>query len=212
MTARAKTEPPAARPLMPAERKLLLEMEAVRDLLRDVAELAGDEELRLDTIEGETGLHEAIGRVLLSIDEDTILLAGIKARKKELDERESRIKAGVERKRALIERAMMAAEIKTLPLPIATLSLSRRAPGVVVTDEAAIPAEFFVQPPAPPPQVDTKSLAARLRERADAVEAAHALPDAEARLAALEAAGLAYPPIPGATLDNGSVSLTVRRK
>jgi len=197
---------------LPPERKLLLEMEAVRTLLKDVAALADDDALRLDAIEGETGFNEAVAQVLLSIDEDEIILAGIKARKVDLNTREARFKARMERKRALIERAMMDAEINTLQLPLATLSLVRRAPGVVVTDEAAIPSEYFVQPPAPPPALDTRALAARLRERAAAVEAAHALPSPEERLAALEAAGRRHPPIPGATLDNGSASLTVRPK
>lgn len=74
-----------------------------------------------------------------------------------------------------------------MKLPTATLTLSTRAPGLIVTDEADIPAKYWVEQPRPAPKLDKKALTADLREENAA-------------------------PIPGATLDNGSFSLTVRRK
>ena len=91
----------------------------------------------------------------------------------------------VERVRALIERAMVTLDLPTLRLPTATLSVAKRKPGLVVTDESAIPTRFYVQPDPPPPKLDKRALL-------------QALNDNEA--------------IPGAALDNGSISLTVRRR
>lgn len=188
--------------------------EAVKQLRADLATLGAgdDEELALDAIEGETSFLEAISAVLHSIDDDDVLLKGIKARKEELTERERRIKAGIERKRALIERAMTIAETPKLTLPIATLSLARRPPSLVVTSEPDIPAAYWRQPEAPPPELDKAALTERLRARAGAIEAAGKIEDADERRKSVAAADAAYPPIPGAELDNGSCSLTVRRK
>ena len=188
--------------------------EAVKALRADLAAAGAgdDEDLALDAIEGETGFLEAVAAVLLSIDEDAVLLAGIKARKEELTERERRIKAGVERKRAMIERAMTIAETPKLTLPIATLSLARRPPGLAVIDEAMIPATFWRTPAPPPPELDRTALTERLRERAKAVAEALAAEGPAERAKALAAANAAHPPIAGVDLDNGSASLTIRRK
>jgi len=197
-----------------ADYALHRQTEAVKALRADLAAAGAgdDEDLALDAIEGETGFLEAVAAVLLSIDEDAVLLAGIKARKEELTERERRIKAGVERKRAMIERAMTIAETPKLTLPIATLSLARRPPGLAVIDEAMIPATFWRTPVPPPPELDRTALTERLRERAKAVAEALGNDDPAERAKALAAANAAHPPIAGVDLDNGSVSLTVRRR
>jgi hypothetical protein len=92
--------------------------------------------------------------------------------------------ARIERLRAAIERAIVMSEMPTpLKLPAATVSVAKRKPGVVIDNEAEIPSRFFVEPPPPAPKLDKKALAAALAEGA----------------------------IPGAHLDNGSMSLTIRR-
>ena len=80
---------------------------------------------------------------------------------------------------------MVLTEQPALRLPSATISVTRRPPGLVIADEADIPAQFWVQPDPPAPKLDKKALLAALNDNQV---------------------------IPGAGLDNGSVSLTVRRK
>ncbi len=80
-------------------------------------------------------------------------------------------------------------------------------PDVVVTTEADIPAEFFVPQPPPPPKLDKAALKEALKRRETKIEFAASLKDAEER--ARELASI--PPIPGAALNNGSVSLQIRR-
>lgn len=169
-----------------AEYSLRREADAARDLMALLREQGadGDDELVSDAIEGETNLIEAVQAALDEIDDAEVLILGGKAKIEQIGSRVAGEEKRVERLRAAIERAMVAAEQPTLRLATATLSISRRKPGVVIDSEADIPARFFVQPPAPPPKVDKKALAEALAAEA----------------------------VPGAHLDNGSVSLTVRRK
>jgi hypothetical protein len=174
---------------MPAavEFDLRRQTEAARDLiatLRDQGE-AGDDDLVSDTVEGETGLLEAITAALDEIDEAEVLILGGKAKIEQIGSRIASEERRIERLRAAIERAIITTDMPTpIKLPTATISIAKRKPGVVIDNEAAIPSRFFVQPPAPPPKIDKKALAEALA--AGGVEGAH--------------------------LDNGSISLTVRRK
>jgi hypothetical protein len=169
------------------EHQLRRQTEAARDLLADLRGegLDEDAEFREDMVEGETDIHAAIAAALTEIDEAEVLILGGKAKIEQIAGRVAMEEKRVERVRALIERAMVTLDLPTLRLPTATLSVAKRKPGLIVTDESAIPSRFFVQPDPPAPRLDKKALLA-------------ALNDNEA--------------IPGAGLDNGTVSLTVRRK
>lgn len=169
------------------EHALRRQTEAARDLLANLSAegVSDDEELVADVIEGETGIHEAIGAALDEIDEAEILIEGGKVKAAKLQSRIATEERRIERIRAAIERAMVTLDLPTIRLPTATISIAKRKPGLVVGDESAIPSRFWVQPDPPAPRLDKKALLA-------------ALNDNEA--------------IPGASLDNGSVSLTVRRQ
>lgn len=172
---------------MDVEFTIRKQTEAARDLIADLRQDGADDDAELvaDSIEGETGFNEAIAAALDEIDNCEALALGLKAKEAEFSGRRSGIEKRVERIRAAIERALVMIELaEPLRLPTATLSISRRKPGVVIEDEAAIPSRFFVQPDPPAPKLDKKALAEAL------------------------AAG----PVDGAKLDNGSISLTVRRR
>lgn len=168
------------------EYQLRRQTEAARSLLKDLRNDGEDDaELMADTIEGETDLLEAIGEALDANDEDEALAIGLKAKEEAFASRRAAITKRIERRTALIERAMLETEQTTLRLPTATLTLSKRAPGLVIANEADIPARFWVEQERPAPKLDKNALKAALKENQI---------------------------IPGATLDNGSVSLTVRKK
>lgn len=171
------------------EHSMRRQTEAAKALLVDLRNQGADDDADLvaDTIEGETSLLEAVAECVNEIDECDIQEAGLKAKIAELEGRLKTVGNRKDRIRALIEQAMLQTDQMSMKLPTATLSLSKRAPGLIVTDEADIPAKYWVDQPRPAPKLDKKALTADLRE---------------------ENAG----PIPGATLDNGSFSLTVRRK
>lgn len=152
---------------------------ALRESLRQLGE-DGDETLLLDSIEGETSLLEAIDRLLLQIAEDEALAEGVRLAVAELESRSHRFHKRAEGRRAVIEQALMIAELTKLERPTATLSLVNRPPKVEVSEEADIPAEFW-NPGIP--KLDRKALLAALKE------------------------GRA---VPGACLSNSAPSLTIR--
>ncbi|MGF6253819.1 siphovirus Gp157 family protein [Ensifer sp. LBL] len=171
------------------EHSVRRQTEAAKALLVDLRKRGADDDAELvaDTIEGETNLIEALAKAVTELDECDVLVTGLKTKEAEFEARRKAIENRAERIRALIEQAMLATDQVSLKLPTATLSLSKRAPGLIVTDEADIPAKYWVEQPRPAPKLDKKSLTDALREKNAAA-------------------------IPGATLDNGSFSLTVRRK
>lgn len=121
---------------------VMKEAHAVRALV-EAFDAAKDEEIRLALAEGETNLIEAITGVLVSLDDDAALVAGLKDRLKVLSERLRRVESRIEYKRAAIEQAMLIADLSTIETSVATVSLKKTPRQIVITDEAAIPSEFW---------------------------------------------------------------------
>lgn len=161
-----------------------------------------DAELVADTIEGETSLFEAVDAVLDRIADAEVMLEGLNVVIARLDARKARYEARIKTDRTLLEQALTIAELPKLERPAATLSISTRAPSLVLTEESDIPAKYWK---AGAPTLDKKALAADLTDRAKALAN---LPEDEAQRAALIAS---LPDIPGAALSNGAPSLTIRR-
>ncbi|MDW9445631.1 hypothetical protein GOA75_11055 [Sinorhizobium meliloti] len=169
------------------EHSMRRQTEAAKALLVDLRNQGADDDAELvaDTIEGETNLMEAIEEAIAELDECDVLVTGLKAKEAEFEARRKATEKRAERIRALIEQAMLATDQTSLKLPTATLSLTKRAPGLIVNSEADIPSRFFVEQERPAPKLDKKALAAAIK---------------------------AGEQVPGANLDNGSISLSVRRK
>src|SRR5690606_3868992 len=104
------------------EYTLRKETEAAKALLVDLRTFE-DDDLVTDAIEGETGLLEAIAEALEANDEDEVLVVGLKAKEEAFASRRKGIEARIERRRALIERAMLETEQMSIRLPTATLTL-----------------------------------------------------------------------------------------
>ncbi|ETA72301.1 MULTISPECIES: siphovirus Gp157 family protein [Mesorhizobium] len=168
-------------------RGLRIEAEAAKRLLLQLREQghSGDTDLAADIIEGQTSLHETIAAAIDQIDNLDVMVIGLKAKEEAFAGRRKAIEARAETLRAAIEQAMIAAEQINIPLPTATVFISKRKPALIVENEADIPSEFFVEQERPAPKLNKRALAAAL------------------------ATGRK---VPGAALDNGSVSLSIRRK
>lgn len=168
------------------EYSLRRQTEVARDLvaaLRVQGE-GDDAELKADAVEGETNLHEVIEAALDEIDEAEVVCVGLKFKEEQFASRRGAAERRIERIRAAIERAMVSVDLPTIKLATATLIVTKRAPQIVIDNEADIPSRFFTAQPTPAPKLDKKALAAEL----------------------------AVGTVKGAHLDNGSVSLSVRRK
>ena len=162
----------------------------VADALRRQAEAAkaliaslhdDDPDLVHDMAEGSTGIMEAIDMAIAEMDECDAITAGCKAQVAVYEERASKFAARKQRVRALIEQAMLIADLPTAKRPTATVTVKRTPPKPIIADESLIPSRFYKQPP---PVLDKTAIN-------------EAVKDGEA--------------IPGVAMDNGGISLQVRR-
>jgi hypothetical protein len=141
-----------------------------------------DETTLLDTLEGATNLHEAIGEVVRTALDEEALADGLKGRLEKMRERLERIEAASAKKRQVALDVMEEAGIEKILEPDFTVSLRTTPPSVVVTDPDLIP-EFCWIPQ--PPKLDRKRVLEALK------------------------AGTA---ISGTTLSNSKICLAIRTK
>lgn len=122
----------------------LVDMESELRLLFAVfPELAEDEQLRADTVEGSTDVYAVLGRILnIALDARTMASA-IKDRIGLLGERKAAVERREEAMRAMGLHIMTRAGITKAALTEATLSVRLVAPGVKITDEALLPEAFW---------------------------------------------------------------------
>jgi hypothetical protein len=186
-----------------------LRQELERLIVGQSPDLSPDDLVALrDTFDGETTLDAEIRRALISIEEDEILTAGIKAREAELKNRRLRIEKRTEATRGLIEQAMTIAEWPRLETDIGTVTLGKSAPRLEVEDESQIPTQFWK--PADP-TLDKAGLKKVLTERHKAFEAAKKIEDETERAAAFRKVQQEFPSINGARLETEGTTLTIRR-
>jgi len=142
--------------------KLKLETEAAQRMReRIVMEYGEDVELIRDMIEGETDLSTLIGyaaRELACVEGEK---AGIVIAIDKMKERLTRHARRADAIREGIAAAMETAELSSLKTPAATLSMRASPPRVEITDPAALPAIYVIQP-APIP--DKKAIGAALKD------------------------------------------------
>ncbi|MEP2758823.1 siphovirus Gp157 family protein [Parvibaculum sp.] len=127
-------------------------------LLADFPDL--DDETLSDTLEGETGLNEALATILRSREEDLSLIIGLKSRLEALKARLDRFQDRAERKRRLVADVMSRADIKRITEPDFTVSLRSSPPGVVIEDETRIPSDYWKPQP---PKLDRATLGEALK-------------------------------------------------
>jgi hypothetical protein len=157
------------------------EYQNLRNRLQAEFPEADDGTLR-DTVEGLTDLPGLLASILRSQLDDLALLAALRARILDMQERFARIEVRADKKRALVASVMERADIKKLAEPDFTASLRQVPPGLILLDEQTIPEPFWRPQP---PKLDRKGL-----------------------LAALNAGES----VPGASLGNGSTTITVRTR
>jgi hypothetical protein len=165
----------------PALSHSLAVYEWIRDYVRREFPDANDQTLS-DTIEGLSELPGILATLLRSHLDDLAILAALRTRLLDMQERFARIEYRADKKRALVTSVMERAGIKKLTEPDFTASLRDVPPGLVVIEEGKIP-EAFWRPQ--PPKLDRKAL-----------------------IAALKAGEF----VAGATLGNGSVTIAVRTR
>ena len=141
-----------------------------------------DEDTLRDTLEGISSLQEALATVLRSCLDDLDLAAALDIRISDMQERFARFEQRADKKRELVASVMERANLKKLAEPDFTVSLRAVQPSVVVVDEAQIPQDYWKPQP---PRLDRQGISAALKGGAV---------------------------IPGATLSNPEMTISVRTK
>lgn len=162
--------------------KMKLEAAAAAALISNYrAALEDDAEAKVDLIEGETGLLEALSDAVARDAEISALIEGLKEHKRAVDARIQRLSNQSEMIRAAIAVAMSQAELPRVETPVGTVTVKALPPKIVATDEALIPSKYWV---AQDPKLDKRTLLADLKEGAA---------------------------IPGVELSNGGETIQIRR-
>lgn len=143
-----------------------------------------DDELLIDSIEGETTFFEAVDHIMEANAEDLALVEAIDSRIEGLKARKDRFKKRVEVRKALLEQAFIEADLPKVERPLGTLYLSNRAPKVIIETEADVPARYWKPSD---PVLDQKQLLADLKDRRAGLEAIISADGAAARAAAADA-------------------------
>tara|TARA_R110000868_G_C10823881_1_gene758835 strand:+ start:717 stop:1223 length:507 start_codon:yes stop_codon:yes gene_type:complete len=157
------------------------EAEAARSLLANIRDVIGDDEdAAADAVEGQTGFKEAVIRVTERLAEIEAIAEAIATRRERLGARSARLTAQSEAIRTALSAALDHAGVKRIELPSATISLKATPPKIIVTDEAAIPTEFWKRGD---PKLDRGSLLKALKDERE---------------------------IPGAALSNGGITIQIR--
>lgn len=165
----------------PIADRLAREASAARDLIKELRGDNFDEETTHDTAEGETSIMEAIDAALSEMDECSAIVAGCNAQCEVYQFRAAKFSARAERIRGLIEQAMVIADLPTVKRPTATISVKKTPPKPMVLDESLIPSQFFKPQP---PKLDK---------------------------AAINEAIKSGKTVAGVQMDNGGISLQIRR-
>ena len=166
-----------------AAHKLYVEINAARMLLTNMADILGeDSELRADMLEGSTNLNEVVDAAMRRLVELAAMRKGLGAAMEALKKRDFRFETQEDNLKTLLLEALSVAEKKRHECAYGTLSRAAVPPKVVITDESAIPGEYWKQPE---PVLDKRALLAALKD--------------------LPAEGT----IPGATLSNGSETIKI---
>ncbi len=120
----------------------LIELEIAR-LVEECPELADDEDLRADMIEGSTAAYDVLDRILTKMREAEADADGITIRMNRLDARKTAAVGRKEAMRRLALRLMTAGDLRSVKLPEGTLSRVKGRESVEVTDESALPSWAF---------------------------------------------------------------------
>lgn len=112
-------------------------------LIASHPELEADEELRLDTIEGETDALRFISRLVRRRRESIALASAGKEIRSEQSERVARFEKQAEAFGYLIKSVMLAADLPKLVLPEATVSITKPRTSVKIIDANELPQGFY---------------------------------------------------------------------
>jgi len=128
-----------ANPILAAE-DVIREINA---LLLEYPQLADDEELLRDTLEGNTRFNEIMDRLLIEMRDNETLADAAASRIGKLRERQTRLTHRMNFYRSLMHRLLTVTGIQSVALAEAKVSIMKSPEKVIITDESAVPDAFM---------------------------------------------------------------------
>lgn len=140
-------EPPKVLTIFGEIKRMNLRSESLKQrievIMRMFPELHDDEELRFDTLDGETEIKMFLQRCVINVMLYTAEKEATYTTIKKLEERAERWDKRTKFYRALIQDVMQTADLRNISLPEATLNLQTAPSKVVITDETKLPEKAF---------------------------------------------------------------------
>ena len=115
----------------------------INALLQAYPELAEDDDLRADMLEGETDLERVASRIVRRRNEARAMVAGITEVAADLADRKERFQRREDAMKALLKVVLSRAQTDKLVLPEATISITKARESVAIIDADALPQGFF---------------------------------------------------------------------
>jgi len=144
-----------------AKPDLYRETKAAETLRENLCALfEGDNQLAVDSIEGETNLIEAMELAIKAVGEDRAAVEALEIYIRDLTARKDRLKQRIEMTRTAMEAAFAQAGRQTLETPYGTAHLSKTPDKLDIFAEYDIPLTFFRTQP----KLDRKAVKAALME------------------------------------------------
>lgn len=128
---------------MPKNENIMLDVQLIElelsNLIASYPELAEDEELRADMIEGSTAAYDVLDRILTRFREAEADGSAIASRIDNLAARQAGAEKRARAMRRLALRLMTAGDLRSVKLPEGTLTRTKGRESIEVTDEASLP-------------------------------------------------------------------------
>lgn len=116
----------------------------INALLADYPQLADDEELFRDTLEGNTRFNEIMDRLLSEMRDNESLAEAAAQRIGKIRERQTRLTHRVQFYRGLMHRLLTLTGLKSVALVEAKVSVCKSQDKVIIIDESAITDEYLI--------------------------------------------------------------------
>lgn len=111
-------------------------------LLESFPELADDDTLRADVLEGETNLHAVLTKLVNTERDADAMAKAVAGRIFDLQARKSRAERRKEAMRGLMLKLLKASGLPRVPLAEATISIGKKSASVEIVDEALLPKAY----------------------------------------------------------------------